>query len=151
MAILFLQKGEYFFMLKKVLVFFSAIIIITSLFFIGNEPVFNSYAKNYEIYLDSCSNSKKIINVNNRDCASVLGKKGESVYVEKQTFELHSFLLEMSARVIFIEEIEGKVSYYAYSPKIKYIQQVKGHNINLQIVVGDNMVKVGSPLIYGSF
>ena len=71
--------------------------------------------------------------------------------IEKQEFELHSFLLEMGARIVFSEKTDKKVCYYAYSPKIKYIERVNNHNINLHIVIGENSVKVGSPIIYGSF
>lgn len=151
MAILFLKKGEYFFMLKKVSTILSALILTISLFFMTNTPIFNSNANTCEVYLDSCSNSNKIISVVSKDYPFILGKKGESTQIEKQTFNLHTFLLEMRAHLIFSEEIEGKTSYYAYSTKIKYMQKVKGHNINLHIVVCSDTVKVGSPIIYGSF
>lgn len=138
-------------MLKKVFASFSSITLIIAMFFVANTPMFINYSNNYEVYLDNCSNSQKIINLDIEGFEMVFGKKGESVCVEKQTFNLHNFLLEMRARVVFSEHIDGKTSYYAYSPKIKYMQEIKKHNINLHIVVSENTVKVGSPIIYGSF
>ena len=138
-------------MLKKVLVIFSAMVLIGSVFFLNNTPLFKGYANSCEVYLQNYSCSKNIISIENSEYPFVFNKKGESIYIESEEFELHSFLLQMQARLIFIEEIGGKTSYYAYSPKIKYIQKVKQQNINLHIVIGEVGVKVGSPIIYGSF
>lgn len=138
-------------MLKKVLTILSALVLIICLFFLNNSPLFTGDTSSYEIYLDDCSNSNAIVSIKQGDYPFIFNKKGESVCIEKQTFELHSFLLEMKARLIFSEQIDGKICYYAYSPKIKYIESVKNQNINLQIVVSDVVVKVGSPIIYGSF
>lgn len=138
-------------MLKKILVVISAMVLMVSLLFLNNSPLFKNYSKNYEIYLDNYSNSSAIITVNNNKYPFVFSKKGESVCIEKESFKLPTFLLEMNARIVFSEEFDGKISYYAYSPKIKYIQRVKNQNINLHIVVSESLVKVGSPIIYGSF
>ncbi|MBO7149581.1 MAG: hypothetical protein J6V71_01680 [Clostridia bacterium] len=138
-------------MLKKCMVIFSSIVLIIAMFCIGNMPLFTNKSGSYEVYLENSSNSQSIINVNIRDFALIFNKKGESVYIENKGFELHNFLCEMKANLLFIEEIDGKVSYYAYSPKLKYMQRVKSHNVNLHVVVGESMVKVGSPIIYGSF
>jgi hypothetical protein len=56
----------------------------------------------------------------------------------------------MQAKIIFTEQIEEGTSYYAYSPTIKYRTKIKNKIINLQIFVGKG-VKVGSPIIFGSF
>ena len=138
-------------MLKKIVVVLSVIILIACLFFANNTPLFNGYANKCEIYLDDCSNSKAILTIKNHEYPFIFNKKGESVCVEKQNFELHSFLLQMSARIVFSERVDGKTSYYAYSPKLKYIERLNNHAINLHIVIGENSVKVGSPIIYGSF
>ena len=138
-------------MCKRILVVISAILLTVCLFFANNTPLFKGYANNCEIYLDDCSNTKAIINLKNDKYPFIFNKKGESVCIEKQTFDLHTFLLEMRASVIFSEIVDGKTSYYAYSPKIKYMQKVKNRNINLHVVIGENSVKVGSPVIYGSF
>lgn len=138
-------------MLKKILVVISAMSLLISLFFLNNLPLFRSSSKGYEIYLDNCSNSNAIVNISKGAYPFIFNKKGESACFEKESFELHNFLIEMGARIIFIEEIDCKISYYAYSPKIKYIQRVNDKNINLHIVVAETLVKVGSPIIYGSF
>ncbi len=137
-------------MLKKVFVFLSAIVIVVSFFLVGNLPIFKDYSNSHEIYLSSSSNSKNIVTKIGHS-PFIFAKKGESVCIEKQTFDLHSFLLQMKAKVVFSEEINGKTSYYAYSPSLKYIQQIKNRNVNLHIVIGEESVKVGSPIIYGSF
>ena len=138
-------------MLKKVAIFFSSFVLIISMFFISNTPLFTNKSDSYEVYLESSSNSQNIINVSIKEFALIFNKKGESACIEKNDFNLHSFLIQMKARVLFIEQIDGKISYYAYSPKLKYMQRVKNHNVNLHVVVGESTVKVGSPIIYGSF
>ena len=138
-------------MLKKVFAVFSAVILIISMLFISNAPIFSDFSNSYEVYLDDCSNSKAILNLNKTGFEMIFGKKGESVCIEKQTFNLHIFLVTMQANLIFSEEIDGKISYYAYSPKLKYMQTIRNQNVNLHIVVSRNSVKVGSPIIYGSF
>ena len=138
-------------MLKKCMVIFSSIVLIIAMFCISNMPIFTDKSDSYEVYLENSSNSQTIMSVNLIDFALIFNKKGESVCMEKKGFELHNFFSEMKAKLLFVEEIDGKVSYYAYSPKLKYMQRVKGYNVNLHVVVGESTVKVGSPIIYGSF
>ncbi len=138
-------------MFKRILIILSSVILMLSMLVANNTPIFSQYSNNYEIYLENYSSSQKIINTGSNEFRIILGKKGESVCVEKQNFNLHSFLVELRAQVVFSEQVDGKTSYYALSPKLKYMQRVKGHNINLHVVVGENFVKLGSPIIYGSF
>ena len=64
---------------------------------------------------------------------------------------LDKFLRAFRAKIKVMETVGQGVNYYAYSTKIPYNQRVKGKTVNLQIFMGETTVKVGTPMIYGSF
>ena len=105
----------------------------------------------FEVSLCDYSLSQNLKNVNNLEFLFMSGIKGESSIVEMNEFDLHEFLDKMNAKVVFEREVCGVKSYYCYSRNIKYQKRVEGHMINLQIAITNNFVKVGSPIIYGSF
>ena len=138
-------------MIKKVFVFVISAIIILSLFVFNNTPVFINYADNYEAYLTDFSCSNKIIKVNKYTYPFTLNIKGESAVLKKETFNLQSFLEDLNAEIIAMENGEKYTCYYAYSPDIKKTRVINGQTINLHIAITDKQVKVGCPIIYGSF
>ncbi len=137
-------------MLKKTLVFFLAIICLIVGYFINNKPVFANYSDRLEVYLNSRSSQAQIVSVTPSDYLYLKNVRGESFKCEREEFNLQNFLSEFSAKLIFSEELENGISYYAYSPKIKYQITLNGQKINLQIFIG-KIVTVGSPMIFGSF
>ena len=138
-------------MLKKVLAILFSCFIITGLFVFNNSPIFENYADEYEVYLTDFSCSNKIINVNKSLYPFVANVKGESVVIEKADFCLQSFLTDFNAQLVLVESAENYTCYYAYSPKIKNSKVIKDKTVNLQIALTSQSVKVGSPIIYGSF
>jgi len=53
--------------------------------------------------------------------------------------------------VVLRESLETKECIYAYSENLKYFVKIKGEKVNVQICLSGDGVKVGSPLIFGSF
>ena len=137
-------------MLKKLFSLIIATIILLSVGVINSKPVFDGYAKTFEVYIGSNSSSAKIVSANKKDLLFMNNIHGQAFIADKDAFDLKGFLKEFDAKIISVEKIDEGVSYYAYSPKIKYVNQLFGKPVNLQIFVGET-VKVGSPMIYGSF
>lgn len=137
-------------MLKKIAVIFFAFLLLFNVYANNNQPIFKGYAKSFEFYLSSPSSSAKIVRAN--DKLLFIGKDvyGESFRADEKNFCLEEFLSEFNAKIVAVESIEEGVSYYAYSPKIKYRAKVNGKTVNLHVFIGDS-VTVGAPLIYGSF
>ena len=138
-------------MLKKVLVLVLSSIVVISMFVFNNAPVFKNFADEYEVYLTDFSCSNKIINVDKNKYPFIINVKGESAAIEKEKFNLQSFLSDLNAELVLVESDENYTCYYAYSPNIKKSKAFKDMTINLHIAITDNCVKVGSPIIYGSF
>lgn len=138
-------------MFKKVLVFLLSSFVVISLFVFNNSPLFTNYADEYEVYLTDFSCSSKIIGVSKARFPFILNVKGESVQLKKESFDLENFLKDLNAEIVMIESVENYDCYYAYSPDIKRSKIVYDKTVNLHIAIGNNSVKVGSPLIYGSF
>ena len=121
------------------------------MFVFNNAPVFKNFADEYEVYLTDFSCSNKIINVDKNKYPFIINVKGESAVIDKEKFNLQSFLSDLNAELVLVESDENYSCYYAYSPNIKKSKAFKDKTINLHIAITDDCVKVGSPLIYGSF
>ena len=140
-------------MLKKISVITMSLILVLGLFFFNRVPAFDKYnhCGEYEVYLESYSSTKSILKVDSKKYKFVLGVKGESFCLDVKGFNLCEFLNKVGARLVFSEQLSDVTCYYAYSPKIKYLESVRGKLINIHIVISESLVKVGSPIIYGSF
>ena len=137
-------------MIKKLLVIIISITYLFSLKAVNVQPLFSSYADNFEIYLGA-SSSGSIIMADKISYSMFNGIKGESASINKLNFDLQEFLSDFGAEVILVENIDDGISFYARTDKIKNVKEVKGKKINLHIFVGKERVVVGSPIIYGSF
>lgn len=137
-------------MLKKILIPVLCFFMAISFCLLGKTPVFKGYAKTFQVY-KSDSASSNFLTVNQSQFYFVGKIVGESVDLNIKDFCLQEFLQEFNAKVLLVEKIEQGASIYAFSPKIKYRQKVKEHTVNLHVFLGYNTVKVGTPLIYGSF
>ena len=116
----------------------------------NNKPIFNDYSKNYEVYLDTSSSNARIISATKTIYPLIYNKVGESCKIIG-SFSLDEFLTKMNAELIFTEDTDEGVSYYAYSKQIRYKRMVCDKVVNLQVFIGKSGVTVGSPIIYGSF
>ena len=137
-------------MFKRIGAILLAALCLLSVGGANKTPIFKDYATEFEVYIGEATSAAQIVSVTESDFRFVSSVCGESFKAEKEDFNLEKFLSEFSARIIFTEEIAEGVSYYAYSPKIKYRQTVKGQTVNLQVFIG-KQVTVGAPIICGSF
>lgn len=137
-------------MIKKSLAIISSILIISFFYFSSFTPVFDDYASEHELYL-SAGSTGETITVTTAQYYLYSGICGESCKIEKADFDLDRFFLEMDAKVVFIEKVKGVVSYYCYSPCVKYKKLLYGKVVNLHVAVAESQVTVGAPIIYGSF
>ncbi len=70
---------------------------------------------------------------------------------QEKDFNYQKILKKTNAKLQFIEEVDGVVSYYYYSAKLKKVEVVKGVKVNLHVAVSNDYIKIGTPFIYGSF
>jgi len=138
-------------MFKRLFFFGICLTFICFFTLSNNAPIFLKFSDNFEVYTVNYSSSSEIINVNALTYRFIFSKKGESASIERDKFNLSDFLSSMNAKIIFTEQVEDRNIYYAYSPSIKYLKVIGDKKINLQICVKTDSVKVGSPLIFGSF
>lgn len=138
-------------MFKKTVTLTLSAILIFCLYVSYKQPIFKGYATNFEISLCDYSLSQGLKVVDSTEFLFTNGIKGESCQIEISEFSLIDFLNEMNAKIVFEKQIDGAKSYYCYSNDIKYQKIVEGQIVNLQVVLKNEFVKVGSPIIYGSF
>lgn len=136
-------------MLKKCAVPFAVIIAVILIVFVSIAPIFNGYSTTFEIYRGDSGSQIQTVDYKGYVLAGKI--KGEAVTIDKQGFDLDKFLRAFRAKIKVMETVGQGVNYYAYSTKIPYSQRVKGKTVNLQIFMGETTVKVGTPMIYGSF
>ena len=105
-------------------------------------------------YLDSAS-SQSLIKTQ-LTAWDLFRVQGESVCFtleeEKENFA-RSLVESYGGEILFIEEIAGTVSYYAYVPKWGQGIALYGKQVNLHIAVSvdEKQCKVGTPIIFGGF
>ena len=103
-------------------------------------------------YLDSAS-SQSLIKTK-LTAWDLFRVQGESVCFtikeEKEAFA-RSLVESYGGEILFIEEIGGTVSYYAYVPKWGQGITLYGKQVNLHIAVSEENCKVGTPIIFGGF
>ena len=138
-------------MFKRFMLIVGAIILLVGLTLTYSAPLFYKKNKMIEGYVGSNSSLARIENLTFFEFVLKKGVQGESVRLEIDGFNLEHLLKEFNAKVFFIEEIEGGISYYGYSPKIPYEKLVNGKTINLHVFVSSTHAKVGSPIIFGSY
>ncbi|MBQ8426337.1 MAG: hypothetical protein IJX16_01080 [Clostridia bacterium] len=137
-------------MLKKTAVLLCAVIFTLFISYSNEKPLFNNYSDSFEVYTESASSNAVIVNATRYSYPLISAKVGESCKIVGQ-FDLTTFLEEMGASMVFTEQTEQGVSYYAYSRRIRYNAFINGSDVNLHVFIGKSGVTVGSPLIFGSF
>ena len=138
-------------MLKRLISVLTCLACACSVYFVNKTPIFANFSPELELYIGAPDSTAEIITVDTNKVPFLLNVCGEAFTIVKYEFNLNEFLDEFSASTVFTEKLENGVSYYAYSNKIKYNQTINGRKINLQVFIGEQMVKVGSPIICGSF
>lgn len=136
-------------MFKRYFIVFLSVAFMLSLYFTVNKPLFSDYADRYELYLKENSSIAEIVNADNYSFPFYVSVKGEACVVK--CGDEKEIIGDFNAEIIFTEETDDAVIIYAYSKKIPYEKIVSGKKVNLQIAKRNDVIKVGSPLIYGSF
>ncbi len=133
------------------------IIVISSMLLIGLGAIINSstyfdeYNGTYEVYLSSNSSKAKIISVDKRKSDTFVCKTGEAIFIENSEFDVDEIFEDFNAELIFTEETDEGISYYGYSREVKFQKRINGNVINIQVFKGNKGIKIGLPIIYGSF
>ena len=138
-------------MLKKLCLIILVIALALGFNLSRAKPVFYGVNDRVEVYLSNPSSTAEIKTVSLLEYKCLTNVVGESVQMLKNDFDLDKFLDRYSAKIRFTENTEHGVSYYAYSNKIKYKKVVKNTLVNIQIHISKALVKIGSPIIFGSF
>ncbi len=137
-------------MLKKIICLAVCFFTLFGVWFGGRTPVFAKYSDSYELYVGSASSNAGIITVDEKNFPFVQKVSGECVTLDGN-IKVQDITEKFDAVLVFTESVAEGVSFYAYSEKIGYEATVKGEKVNLHVFVGKDYVKVGSPIIYGSF
>ena len=87
--------------------------------------------------------------------------KGECVQFDLQAYEggryatneeiVQSILRKFQAKTRFVEEVNGTVSYYAYTPLWQDGLLLQGERVNLHIAISSSHCVVGTPVIFGGY
>lgn len=139
------------------LIFKSTILILLiSLFFafyyVSSPKITLPYPlKSAEVYLSDGSYGDIITTTGNNKIYN-FKKRGEA-YTFIDQLDINYILEYYSATTVFTESGEWGQSVYAYSKNIKYQKVINGKTINVHIhknaFTGE--IKIGFPIIYGSF
>lgn len=135
--------------MQSVFLTFSLVVVL-GLFYINATPLIPN-ADKVEVYLKSNSSSCDIKVVSPKKANLIFDKRGESYWLEGSTFNLSNFLNKFNATIVMVESIDDGLSIYAYSSKVRYLKILKGKKVNLHIHLKQDVVRIGSPIIFGSF
>ena len=138
-------------MFKKIALAFCFITCCLLLWWGNNAPVFNAYAKEFEVYRKSNSSCAQIVKANAFTTAFITDKTGESCIVDGSTFNTGKFLSDFNAKVVFSEKIDGTTNLYAYSKKIKYFVTIGGKKVNIHVVYQNENIVLGTPIVFGGY
>ena len=137
-------------MLKKLCTLLLCFILLTACYWVNSVPVFASYSNSYHVSFSDYSNLNGIKTVKKLQYFLCLNKKGESCVVQ-DGITAEQILSDFNATIVRVEQHCSGKSIYAYSSKIKYKKRVFNRIVNLHIEVSESGIRVGSPIIYGSF
>lgn len=134
------------FKLRILALFLLLLMCVSFTYFTYSEPILLKYSNEVEVY------SVK----NGSDCVIKKAKKGD--FIPRKTGEsctvnasAQKILDELDVTVYKIEILGGIVNYYGYSDELKYGVELFGKRINVQVCDDGRTVKLGTPLIYGSY
>ena len=134
---------RYFFL---VTLFFSLIVFISAFYF---TPTLSRFSSKVEVYTDSSGSDANIRFYTKGDNPFFAKITGESCVIDN--LSLKQLLDYLDAKIYHTERIDGKLCIYGYSKKLPYKKQAFNQVINFQIVILDNALKLGTPVIYGGY
>ncbi len=123
--------------------------VVAPLFLPDENPPFLGLASEYEVWMGENSSARRIVLCEGEYEIVDINALGGVSCESKRTAE--SLLLQLDAKILFSETTCGVTSYYA-AADLPFGVEVNGVVVNLQVAVrADGSVKVGSPIIFGSY
>lgn len=138
-------------MFKKITTISLSIFTVFFAWTLCSIPIFNDYGNTREIYQQSNSSCSEIHTTTKTSNCTFTMRYGEGCVVDKDCADYQQILDRYNAQIVFIERTEFGTSYYAFSKSIPYSTCFKKQKINLQVFVGESYIKLGTPIIYGSY
>lgn len=141
--------GKFKRAVKLVAVLFACLAAAGALFVLRHAPSFAGAAR-YTLFLGETSSAEAV--VLEGDALPLLLSsevRGESAVFQGDRAE--ELLRAYRARVLFIEEAAGTVSYYCHSPLLGEGLLLNGEEVNLHIAAGREQTAAGTPLLFGGF
>ena len=120
-----------------------------ALFVLRHAPSFAGAAR-YSLFLGETSSAEAVaLDGNALPLLLSPEVRGESAVFQGDRAE--ELLRAYRARVLFIEEAAGTVSYYCHSPLLGEGLLLNGEEVNLHIAAGREQTAAGTPLLFGGF
>ena len=136
-------------MFKKIFFTLAFVTLLISFTVVYATPVFNKKSEEITFYYGS--NSSLSTEKAASGSAFSFNAYGECYKTGKDGASVSEILSEFGATLVFNERIEEGESFYAYSPRIRYLKVISGKRVNLHVFVGKTQITVGTPIIFGSF
>lgn len=134
--------------MKRILYIFISLIILVFSWALHSTPVLSGLGKSVEVSVSLGGSASNFITVPSG--TPIWANFGESVVVDSEE-NLLEFIKLYNIDFLFSESTFDGVSYYGYSKKIPHVEIVNGKKVNFHVHCAGRVVKVGIPLIYGSF
>ncbi len=123
------------------------ILFLLALFIAGGLSVYKGERR---YYLDSATSQG--LCKENLSLLEIFRVRGESVYIENaEEGFAEEVIKEFNAQVLWTEEVDGVLSYYCYSPRLREGVMIGGRKVNLHIARSKQVCVLGSPIIFGGF
>ncbi len=146
--------------MKKLLILIVVVGVlasVTCMYSIGD--VFPSGMSDAELYINNSQGGKNlsmtICSINPPNLGKALKAEQNllgfgATYPQGVTSE-QEILSKARAKVVQVEVVGDIIIYYAYSSRLGQGVNIDGKKVNLQIATDKNKIKIGSPLIMGSY
>ena len=138
-------------MFKKITTLILSIFTLIVSWSLCSVSLFKDYQGQREVYLRENSSNCNIHNFEKDNTAYFTMRYGEACELKDVRQSPNEILNNFNAYLLFVENTEVGVSYYAYSPKIPYSIKINGYKVNIQIFAGEKSLKIASPIIFGSY
>ena len=132
-------------MFKRLFYLTACSLLFVALTFFNYTSPFNGLNKEVIFYKDGGGSLAKEVTGK----FNFLGSLGESTTLSIE--ETKALFESLSAKVMFIEEVEGTKNYYCYTNSLKNGVVLKNEKVNLHFSLSNGKITVGTPLIFGSF
>ena len=134
-------------MLKRLALVFSIVFILLLLSAFNFEYAFKEYGGKEYFYKGPKSS---FATEKEGDILNFLGISGQASFIAGKK-DASEIINGLKAKIIFEENIDGIKNYYCYSPHLRYGITLNGKTVNLHVSLSDKGIKLGSPVIFGSY